>query len=93
MNRKVYLMPNSADIQGLVEEYSALIGEARNASQRLAPKKARELVQGALVAGADWTPQAAERLTELAVGYGSFMLRNALALAIALGHEDGALGY
>lgn len=41
----------------------------------------------------DWTEQGAETVVQLARDYGAFMLRNALALAIALGIEDGRLGH
>jgi hypothetical protein len=46
-----------------------------------------------LIGGAEWTPQAAEHLLKLANDYGSFMLRNALAIATALNVEDGGLGF
>jgi hypothetical protein len=41
----------------------------------------------------DWTPNASELLVALARNYGSFMLRNALAIALALRIEDGELGF
>lgn len=40
----------------------------------------------------DWTTQGAEILVQLVRDYGSFILRNALALAIAAKIEDGRLG-
>ncbi len=40
----------------------------------------------------DWTEEGAQSIASLAADYGAFMLRNALALAIALGKEDGDLG-
>jgi hypothetical protein len=40
----------------------------------------------------DWTDEAAQVIISLANEYGVFMLRNALALALALGKEDGDLG-
>jgi len=43
--------------------------------------------------GHDWTHQGAHALVCLANGYGAFMLRNALALAIVLEKEDGNLGF
>ncbi len=42
-----------------------------------------------LVKNHDWTPEGAAELVELATKYGWFILRNALALAIALDIEDG----
>jgi len=41
----------------------------------------------------DWTDPGAHTVVLLANEYGAFMLRNALALAIALGKEDGDLGF
>jgi hypothetical protein len=41
----------------------------------------------------DWTEEGARVIVTLANEYGAFMLRNALALAIALGKEDGDLGF
>jgi hypothetical protein len=42
---------------------------------------------------AEWTPKAASHLLKLARAYGSFMLRNALAISLALDIEDGELGF
>jgi hypothetical protein len=41
----------------------------------------------------DWTHQGAVAIVCLAKEYGAFMLRNALALAIALEKEDGNMGF
>jgi hypothetical protein len=41
---------------------------------------------------ADWTPNGAQAIVDLATNYGSFVLKNALALSIALNIEDGKLG-
>jgi hypothetical protein len=41
----------------------------------------------------EWTDPAASHLVALARNYGSFMLRNALALAVAAGIEDGELRF
>ena len=41
----------------------------------------------------EWTQEGAIHVTALARDYGGFMLRNALALATALGIEDGSLGF
>lgn len=40
----------------------------------------------------DWTPNGAAVIVMLAQRYGTFVLRNALALADALGIEDGKSG-
>ena len=46
-----------------------------------------------LVKEAEWTPEAAADLLRPARDYGSFMLRNALAISLALDIEDGELGF
>jgi len=40
-----------------------------------------------------WTAAGAEQIVGLARNYGAFMLRNALALALALEIEDGDLAF
>lgn len=40
----------------------------------------------------DWSPYAAAHLVRLARENGAFILRNALALSVALNIEDGSLG-
>jgi hypothetical protein len=40
----------------------------------------------------DWTEEGARVIVNLVNEYGAFILRNALALALALGKEDGDLG-
>ena len=40
-----------------------------------------------------WTEEGARVIVSLANEYGAFMLRNALALALALGKEDGNRGF
>lgn len=77
----------------LVEEYVTFVQEA---SVRRIPHPESESdasLRETLIANGDWTPGAADALIELARGYGIFMLRNALALAVALDIEDGSLGY
>jgi hypothetical protein len=41
----------------------------------------------------EWTQEGAAHVAALARDYGAFVLRNALALALSLGIEDGELGY
>jgi hypothetical protein len=69
----------------LVDEYRTLFGETGPASTKS--------VEDLLMNQGDWTAQAAEHLAQLARNYGSFMLRNALAISLALGIEDGDLGF
>lgn len=41
----------------------------------------------------DWTTEGARAVLSLANEYGGFMLRNALALAVVMGKEDGDIGF
>ncbi len=75
-------MNRAEDVSGLVEEYRVLLDMTDS----------QDSFGNALVEQGEWTPQAASCLLELANDYGSFMLRNALAISLALGIEDGALG-
>jgi hypothetical protein len=69
----------------LLEEYVTLTAE-------LGPDPSPEQLTAALVQNADWTPQGAAIVVHLAQTHGTFLLRNALALAHALGIEDGENG-
>jgi hypothetical protein len=73
------------DVSNLVEEYRGLF-EGMGVDTP-------DCFQGVLARDAEWTPEAAERLLLLATAYGSFMLRHALAIALALDIEDGELGF
>jgi hypothetical protein len=78
-------MNTTHDVTNLVEEYRELFDGACSD----APGSLEE----ALIDGAEWTPEAAAHLLRLATAYGSFMLRNALAISLALDIEDGELGF
>jgi hypothetical protein len=85
--------PDENNVALLADEYKTLVMEAgaRGAWER--PEDPDAGLREALIRSGDWTPSAAEALTYLARKYGVFMLRNALALASALGTEDGSLGF
>ena len=70
------------DVTKLVEEYRDLF-----------EGKASDSLEDVLTREAEWTPEAAEHLLQLATAYGSFMLRNALAISLALDIEDGEFGF
>jgi len=78
-------MSNPNDVTGLVAEYRVLFDgiDGRQTSS----------LEDALVHEGEWTPEAAAHLLYLARAYGSFMLRSALAISLALGVEDGELGF
>jgi hypothetical protein len=71
------------NVSPLVEEYSVILKNTDSLSS----------LEGALIREGDWNPQAAMHLLKLAKLYGSFMLRNALAISLVLEIEDGELGY
>jgi hypothetical protein len=80
------------NVEFLVDEYRSLLGSAikEEASYSSADiEKIREL----LVREGAWSSGAAEHLMAVVSDYGSFMLRNALALSLVLGIEDGELGF
>jgi hypothetical protein len=77
----------SADraVAPLRSEYEALLADLS--------KKPRDTdIIAALVAKGDWTKQGADTILTLARTYGTAILRNALALADAMGIEDGSSG-
>lgn len=79
------------DMSALVEEYRTLLSYVREQSPDLIEPSPDEL-SDALVLKADWTPMGAAHLVRLVHDYGSFVLRNACALSLAMGIEDGELG-
>jgi len=72
------------DVSLLTQEYKAMIADCDGLDWSVLNER--------LVQEADWTYGGAETLVYLAKRYGSFMLRNALALSLALGIEDGDAG-
>jgi hypothetical protein len=73
------------DVSNLVAEYRGLFDDVGNDTL--------DSLEKALMDEAEWTAEAAEHLLRLATEYGSFMLRNALAISLALDIEDGELGF
>lgn len=85
-------MDMSANVRTLVEEYSALLREVvHHSSGRWEIEDAT--IKNILSRDCEWSPEAADHLLRLANDYGSFMLRNALALSLVLEIEDGELGF
>jgi hypothetical protein len=78
-------MNTAENVSGLVDEYRTLL-EGMNTDSS-------EAIEEMLTRKTEWTPEAASHLLQLARAYGSFMLRNALAISLALGIEDGELGF
>ena len=82
--------PENVDL--LVEEYRSFLKDAIKEAAGYSSDDA-DKIMNLLVQEGDWTPRAAEHLVAIVKNYGSFMLRNALALSLVLGIEDGELGF
>ncbi len=80
------------EINRLTEEYRHLLKKPVSNMAGIS-KFATGEIKDLLVSKGEWSPRASEHLLDLASAYGSFMLRNALALSIALQIEDGELGF
>jgi hypothetical protein len=78
-------MDGQENVKTLAEEYISLIESLTD--------KSNESLINALAKQGDWTEQAASHLLQLVNDYGLFMLRNALALSLAINVEDGELGF
>ena len=78
-------MNTAENVAGLVDEYRTLFEEADSSSSGA--------LETALVNDAEWTPEVAGHLLQLARENGSFILRNALAISLALEIADGDLGF
>ena len=79
---------NDPPIEDLLSEYDTVVAESGSPDS----DEFWERVQGKLVTTSEWSNPAAEHLVTLARSYGSFVLRNAYALASVLDIEDGELG-
>jgi hypothetical protein len=78
-------------VDSLVSEYASLLhGRLSNDPQT---KHAETGIVEDLARSADWSASGAHELMKLADRYGAFMLRNALAIAVVLGKEDGTGGF
>ena len=75
-----------------MDQIESLISEYQSTVQHLSEHDNEDPAQ-ALAQDHDWSEEGARAIIDLANNYGSFMLKNALALSIALGKEDGDLGY
>ena len=86
-------MAESTDISLLKDEYETLVWETGGIPKESFSRRRLDRIRQALVFDADWTPKAANELLYLATRYGTFMLRNACALSMALEIEDGDAGF
>ncbi len=69
-----------------IHEYRGLLATSKIDGTKLVDMN--RLVQH-LSRAHDWTEEGAQVIVTMANEYGAFMLRNALALALALGMDDG----
>jgi hypothetical protein len=83
-------MNTDLNMESLVAEYKGMLAGMDVFDGSSAAAKRITL---ALSEQHEWSHAAATALVALARDYGTFMLRNALALAVALEIEDGALGH
>ena len=74
-----------ATICAFISEYDSIIN-------KVGDDASDEQIIAALMGDADWTRRGARVVLWLAQQYGTFILRNALALAEAMGIEDGESG-
>ena len=77
-------------LESAVSEYKGLLDSAtgKDVKRLDTDRLIRDLSQAH-----DWTDHGARAIVSLANDYGAFMLRNALALAIALDKDDGDLNF
>jgi hypothetical protein len=83
MNEGVCLETTIAEYEGLMR-----VGRSEDVTQF-----GDDQIAARLTASFGWTDRGADAIVGLVRDYGAFMLRNALALAIVLGEEDGRLGF
>lgn len=80
-----------ANVHALLDEYRSLVESYEHPGTREEGFNWADIADS-LHTELGWTPSGAEHIAVLARQYGSFVLRNALALALAMGIEDGELG-
>jgi len=81
-----------SDVSLLVDEYTTLLRDASRGASCQPGTVDWANVSSLLAIDAGWTLHGAAAVATLARQYGAFVLRNALALAIAADVEDGQLG-
>ena len=78
-------------VESLIGEYQMILAQKSLKNTNSEYDESEILKE--LVASADWSMSAAREILRLVEDYGAFMLRNALAIAVVLGKEDGAAGF
>ncbi len=80
------------NIEALLAEYDCIINQADGAKPGWNGELDWDRMAYLLEREADWTTNGAQAIVHLAREYGTFALKNALALAAVLGIEDGTSG-
>ncbi|MDD5328241.1 MAG: hypothetical protein PHY02_10605 [Phycisphaerae bacterium] len=75
------------EIKRIQSEYKAYVAKTTDKNNEIDWDKLVDL----LCVDGDWTIQGAETLVAIVQDYGCFVLKNALALAVATNTEDGQL--
>lgn len=83
-------MSESELLESAVSEYRGLLASAEGTGVE---KLDMDRLVRDLSRAHDWTEHGARAIVSLANEYGAFMLRNALAVALALDKEDGDIGF
>lgn len=83
---------NAVLLKNLVQEYETLMSEIGK-GQDIKEDIDWLAVEAKLHLEAGWTEEGSQHLVQLVQDNGSFVLRNALALALAANVEDGALNF
>jgi hypothetical protein len=78
----------SIDTEWIQFEYQAYVAESTDKNHKIDWNK----LVGLLCVEGEWTKEGAVTLVTIVRNYGSFILKNALALAVATNIEDGELG-
>ena len=78
-------------VDSLISEYETVLGKRELKDAQGAYDESGIVKE--LSVSADWSITGAHELLRLADIYGAFMLRNALAIAVVLGKEDGSEGF
>jgi len=84
------MIDGSVSVESAVSEYHSVVNAP---TLRVAEKMDSEQLVRDMCRSHGWTEHGARAIVTLANDYGVFMLRNALALAVALNKEDGDLGF
>lgn len=79
-------------LDSLISEYENLLVGEGLAKDPQSEHDEADIIED-LIASADWSDSGAYELMQMVHTYGAFMLRNALAVAVVLGKEDGEQGF